>query len=471
VSGTSTSARRNAPSRYPEDSLGAGSTLRRPSPLTQGVMTRRAWFLVVANLLIPGSAQVLAGSRRLGRFGLGATLALWALVVAAVVVYFLAPSVIFAVATNPFGLWGAQLLLVGYALLWIVLTVDTLRLVRLVRVRARMRPVVAAFSILTLAVLSGTAAYGTMVAGVTRDTIGDVFASTPPELPIDGRYNIMLLGGDAGPDREGLRPDSISVVSIEDATGKVSMLGLPRDLTSIPFSEGSPMLANYPDGYGYDDYCDVDVCQLNSIYTEVTLKSPDLYPDALAKGSEPGIEAMRDAVEGALGIQIQYYVLIDMYGFEQLIDALGGITVDVTERIPIGGSEDLSDVGAWIEPGVQHLDGNWALWYARSRHGSDSGDYARMERQRQVQQAMLQQLDPANVLSRFQVVAQAGAEVVKTDIPQGTLGRFVELAMKAKTQPMEDIDFVPPTIDPAYPDYDLIHQMVADAMAPSAEEG
>ncbi|MET0590762.1 MAG: LCP family protein [Naasia sp.] len=428
-------------------------------------MTRRAWFLVVLNVLIPGSAQVLAGNRRLGRLGLGATLALWTLVVLLGVLYFVSQSVLFDVVANPIALTIAQILLAGYAVLWIVLAVDTLRLVRFVRLRSRARPLVALFSIAALVLMTGTAAYGAVIAGATRDTITNVFSASPPEPPIDGRYNIMLLGGDAGPDREGMRPDSVSVVSIEDATGKVSMFGLPRDLDQIPFSAESPMLASYPDGYGYDGVCDVDVCQLNSIYTEVTLKSPELYPDAEARGSEPGIEAMRDAVEGALGIQIQYYVLIDMQGFEQLINALGGITVDVTERIPIGGSEDLSDVGAWIEPGTQHLDGNWALWYARSRHGSATGDYARMERQRQVQEAMLQQLDPANVLLRFQDVAAAGADVVKTDIPQGTLGRFVQLAMLAKEQPITDIDFVPPLIDPSEPDWALVHQTVAEAMA------
>lgn len=444
--------------------LGANSTLRAPSPVTQGVMTRRAWFLVVLNLLLPGSAQILAGSRRLGRVGIVVTLSLWALGTAAIVLYFIAKSLLFDLVSNVVVLTFAQLLLAALVVMWIVLTFDTLRLVRLVRIRSLARLLVAGLAVVGLVLFSGTAAYGAMIAGTTRDTILNVFSAAPPEPPIDGRYNILLLGGDAGPDREGMRPDSVSVVSIEDATGKVSTFGLPRDLTDIPFSDGSPMQAKYPDGYGHEDYCDVDVCQLNSIYTEVTLKDPGLYPAAEAKGSEPGIEAMREAVEGALGMKIQYYVLVDMYGFEQMIDALGGVTVDVTERIPIGGSEDLSDVNAWIEPGVQHLDGNWALWYARSRHGSAQGDYARMERQRQVQEAMLQQMDPANVLLRFQEVAQAGSDVVKTDIPQGTLGHFVDLAIEAKQQPVTDIEFVPPTIDPAEPDYALIHQMVADAM-------
>lgn len=435
--------------------------------MTQSVMTRRAWFLVVLNLLVPGSAQALAGNRKLGRFGLGATLTLWLVIVVAIIASALWPSVLFSVVTNTLGLWVIQILLIAYAVLWVILTLDTLRLVKFVRIKGGMRPVVAAFAIIAMTVLAGTSAYGAVLAGVSRDTFSQVFNAAPPEPPINGRYNILLLGGDAGPDRDGLRPDSISVVSIEDATGKVSMFGLPRDLYGMPFSAGSPMLSLYPDGY--DDNCNVDVCMLNSIYTEVMLKSPELYPNAVAEGSDPGIEAMRDAVEGSLGIEIQYYVLIDMEGFEQLINALGGVTIDVKERLPIGGSEDLSDVGAWIEPGVQHMDGNRALWYARSRHSTD--DYDRMSRQREVQQAMLEQMDPANVLTRFQDVAKAGSDVVKTDIPQGTLGHFVELALKAKGQPINDVEFVPPLIDPEEPDYALIQQMTAEAMALTPAEG
>ncbi|WP_307807119.1 LCP family protein [Naasia sp. SYSU D00057] len=448
--------------------LGASSTLRNPSPVTAPIMQRRGWFLVVMNLLIPGSAQVLAGSRKLGRFGLGATLVLWALVALAAVLLVANRGILLAIVTNPIGLWALQILLVGYAVLWVILTLDTLRLVRFVRVRGLARPLIAAFSIITLVGLTSAAGYGAVLAGVTRQTIGDVFSTAPPEPPIDGRYNVMLLGGDAGPDREGMRPDSVSVISVDDSTGAVAMFGLPRDLTEIPFSEGSPMLANYPNGYGYRNTCNVDVCQLNSIYTEVTLKNPDLYPNAVEEGSEPGIEAMRDAVEGALGIQIQYYVLIDMQGFSDLIDALGGITIDVKERLPIGSGVDENGNEAYLEPGVQHMDGNHALWYARSRHGTS--DYDRMARQREVQTAMMQQLDPANVLVRFEDVAKAGSQVVKTDIPQGTLGHFVDLALKAKGQPIADVEFVPPLIDPAAPDYDVIRAKVQEAVAPAPAE-
>ena len=77
-----------------------------------------------------------------------------------------------------------------------------------------------------------------------------MFVAGPSEPPVDGRYNILLLGGDAGPDRDGLRPDSISVVSVDAETGQAVTIGLPRNLESVPFAEGSPLADAYPEGYG-----------------------------------------------------------------------------------------------------------------------------------------------------------------------------------------------------------------------------
>ncbi|HQG69119.1 MAG TPA: LCP family protein [Rhodoglobus sp.] len=435
-------------------------------------MTRRAWVLVVLNILIPGSAQLLAGSRRLGRFGVGSTFVLWGLIAIGALVYFLGRTAFITIATNSFALWVLQGVIIFYVVLWVVLTLDTLRLVRFVNVEGNARIFVAVLSVAALVVVAGTGAYAVMIAGTTRSTVGEVFAGTTIEPPVDGRYNILLLGGDAGPDRDGLRPDSISVVSVEASTGKATIIGVPRNMEDVPFVEGSPLAAEYPDGYGLNG-CQVDVCLINSIYTEVELYSPDLYPDAVANGSQPGIEAMRDAVEGTLGITIQYYALIDMQGFADLIDALGGVTIDVAHRLPITDEVDengqpYTDV-PWIEPGVQLMGGGTALAYARIRAGTT--DYERMGRQRQVQEAILQQFDPANVLTKFQAVAQAGAQVVSTDIPQSMLGYFVELAGKSRELPVDTLDLVPDNgVDPEYPDFDYIRQLVAEALAPTVEE-
>ncbi|WP_255364137.1 LCP family protein [Frigoribacterium sp. MCBA15_019] len=423
-------------------------------------MTKRAWVLVLLNVVVPGSAQVLAGSRRLGRWGLASTLVFWAVAVVVVVLAFAFRSPLIEIATNVVALTVVQVFLAYYAVLWVVLTVDTLRLARIVRTAPSARGLIAGAMVLLMVVTVGPAAYGAYLAGVQHGLLNSLFTSRADAAPpVDGRYNIMLLGGDAGADRTGLRPDSISVASIDAETGATTIVGIPRNLYDAPFVAGSPLYGDYPDGYDCGDDCLVSF-----LYTYGE-EHPDLYPDAESKGSNPGVEAMRDAVEGITGLTVQYYALIDMQGFVDLIDALGGIQVDVQQRIPINGGVDRNgqpiNVDGWIEPGDQKLDGYHALWYARARHGTS--DYDRMARQREVQQALLSQFQPATVLSKFQAVASAGVQTVDTDIPQGALAAFVDLAVKAKSQQITSLELVPPTYDNVYPDYDAMRAAVAQA--------
>ncbi len=430
--------------------------VRSPDTRDPRVMTRRAWWLLALNLLIPGSAQVLAGNRRLGRFGLGSTLVFWALVVVAVVLALAARGILLGLLTNPLALGAVVAVAVFYAVLWAVLTLDTLRLVRLVKVAPRARGVVAVVAVLSLVLSVGGAGF---VAANSLSGIGllGIFRPGAPEPPVAGRYNILLLGGDAGPDRLGLRPDSITVASIEAATGAATLFGIPRNMEQVPFAEGSPLWEPFPNGYD----CGVE-CLISYLYTYGE-EHPELYPDAVANGSTPGIEAMRDAAEGVTGLEIPYFVLIDMDGFAQLVDALGGVEVDVATRVPLGVNG--GEIIGYIEPGLQRMDGQTALWYARSRY--DTTDYDRMARQRQVQEAILRQMDPATVLLKFQGIAAASTELVKTDIPQSMLGYFVELGAKTKDLPLTKIDFVPPLVpEESDPDFAAIREAVQAAIVP-----
>lgn len=439
------------------------SPIRNPNLRAPQLMTRRAWWLVALNFLIPGSTQVLAGNRKLGRIGLAATLTMWFLAAFVIVAYLLWRTATLSVLTNSIALTVAQILLAAYAVLWFVLTIDTLRLVRLVRAAPGSRFWIAASTVLLLVASVGSASAGAYYAGITSGTLNSIFGAGAASVPpVDGRYNILLLGGDAGPDREGLRPDSISVVSIDAETGRVTMIGLPRDMRQVPFSAGSPMAELYPDGYRR---CDVSVCKLNSVYTEAELRHGDLYPNAALTGSTPGIEATKEAAEGVTGLDIQYYALIDMQGFATLIDSLGGVEITVKERLPIGGDENLKGVVEWIEPGTQTLDGYHAEWYARSRHSTS--DFDRMERQRELQAAILRQFTPANVLTKFQAIAQAGTQVVKTDVPQDMLGYFTNLAMKSKEQPISSVELTPANnVDQDDPDFGQIRTLIQADLNP-----
>jgi anionic cell wall polymer biosynthesis LytR-Cps2A-Psr (LCP) family protein len=92
-----------------------------------------------------------------------------------------------------------------------------------------------------------------------------------------------------------------------------------------------------------------------------------------------------------------------------------------------------------------------------------------MRRQHEVEAAVLKQMDPANVLTRFQAIAGAGQKLVKTDIPSGMLATYVDLAIQAKTQGITSVELVPPTVNVIHPNWDEIHAMIKKAFAAKAK--
>lgn len=463
--------------------------IRNPDLGSASVMTRRGWWLVALNFLLPGSAQVLAGSRKLGRFGLGATIFLWVLLAIAGLCALLWPAGAFGVVSGawvppalsllrPIPLLLLQGMLIGYAVLWIVLTIDTLRLVKLVKAKPLSRIGIPVLAIVLVAASSSAAAYGAQVTGSARDTLGAIFGSSAPIVePTDGYYNILLLGADSGEGRDSMRFDSISVVSVNADTGTTTITGIPRDIAHFPFAPG-PMQELYPDGHrGQSSPTCGWGSGINQLRTEVEVcrNGDDLYPEARENESEPGVEATKDAAEGLLGITIPYFVFIDMHGFAAMIDALGGVDITVDQRLPKGGGPAYEGQSAedwaigWIEPGAQRMDGDTAQWYARSRYTTN--DWDRMKRQRQLQEAILAQFTPENVLVNFQSVAAAGTALIETDLPQGLLPTLVDLALDARQQELRSIELTPENnVDQEDPDVAYVQELVRDALHPPTPE-
>ncbi len=155
--------------------------------------------------------------------------------------------------------------------------------------------------------------------------------------------------------------------------------------------------------------------------------------------------------------------MVNLQGFRNMVQAVGGLKLNVRDRIPIGGVG--GPVTGYIEPGVQRLNGYETLWFARSRESAD--DYSRMARQKCVMNAMLQQLSPQTVVTNFEKIAKASEQLVTTDLPASELGTFAELAMKARSQPVGTVSFVPPTINTGHPDVTKIQSMVKAAIGRS----
>jgi len=436
------------------------SPFRNLDRATPEQFNRRGWWLIALSILVPGSAQLVAGNRKLARVGIVATMVIWALVILTAAIAVINRKWLIDLATWPFSVGTLALVLFAYALIFAILAVDSLRLMKVGRMYRRDRWVTAIAMVLVAGLGTSALASAGNVASAQAGLISSIFKQSGGTEPSNGRYNILLLGADAGGNRLGIRPDSISVLSIDAQTGDTVNIGIPRNMQHVGFSKTSPMLKIYPNGWN----CGLE-CLINAIYKDVADHHEDLYPQARANGSTPGVEATREAVEYVTGLEIQSYVMVDMSAFESLVDALGGVDINVKQRLPIGGqNDDLSDVQGWIEVGPQHMDGKTALWYARSRH--TTSDYDRMQRQREVQNAILQQVEPANVLTRFREIASAGEKLVKTDIPSGMLSTYVDLALKAKAKGITPLELVPPKVNVVWPNFTEIHAMVKKATKP-----
>ncbi|MGC4111328.1 MAG: LCP family protein [Nocardioides sp.] len=418
------------------------------------VRYRRALMLMVMTLVVPGSAQLVAGNRRVGRV---ATRVAAALVVAALVGLVLAAfdhEYAFWFVSDPRALGAVRIALMLLAVCWALLFLDAWRIGQPLSLSLGHRRAVVGLNGVLLFSVAGTLLFGAHLVGVQRAFIVTTFAGDTVHGTDHGRYNVLLVGGDSGAGRWGLRTDSMTIASIDASTGKTVLIGLPRNMTNFPFAKGSVMHKAWP--HGFD--CGYPNCELNGVNTWV---GDHL---GLFKGvKNPGMDATISAVEGITGLKVSYWSFVNLAGFRDLVDAVGGVTLNVRQPIPVGGLG--SDVTGYIKPGVRKLNGFDTLWFARSRDSSD--DYSRMARQKCVMNAMLHQVSPETVLTNFEKIAKASSQMISTDIPATEVDRFMGLALKAKGQPVATLSLVPPMVDTAHPDIALIQRKVQAAIAAS----
>lgn len=423
----------------------------------------RVLALTVLGALIPGSALVVAGRRRLG----------WLLIAGLVAVVggtaWLATAgqdVAVRVAVDPTALLLVIAAAVGLAVIWSLVIIAGYRMLA---PDSTSRPQHAFGGLLVVLLALAVAAPAFEVAhlaSVQRDLVSGLFgdsgrsATVPTADAWAGkeRVNILLLGGDGGDGRDGVRTDTVIVASIDTETGLTTTISLPRNLQELPFPEDSPLADVYPDGFWAGSESE---SLLNAVYRN----GPAAHPDILGPTDNPGADFLKLGVGEALGLTIDYYVLVNLEGFSQLIDALGGITVNVNYYVPIGGEPTLGYLPlAYIAPGPNQLmDGERALHFARGRFGLT--DYQRMDRQRCMIDAMIAAADPMTLLRQYQEIAATTQDIVTTDIPQSVVGDLADLALKVKDAGIRSLVLDDSVIRPAYPDYDLIRSLVSEAVA------
>jgi LCP family protein required for cell wall assembly len=253
--------------------------------------------------------------------------------------------------------------------------------------------------------------------------------------PWDGteRLNILLIGTDQRPQEGTYNTDTLIVVSIDPATKQVAMFSLPRDSWGIPMPPG-PLRNAFGPTYQQ---------RINAFFTAVRNRA-DLVPGT---NQTRGYNGLKMVLGELYSLDIKYFVEVNFDGFKQVVDALGGVTINV--QIPVTDETYPSDTGrnsrVYIPSGIQHMTGAEALVYARSRH-SGLGDFDRGARQQRVLTSMREQADIANLVPRIPQLVEAVKATVRTDIPQGELAKLAGLADSVDTKNIRSYVF-------AYPRY------------------
>ncbi|MFY0405868.1 LCP family protein [Solicola sp. PLA-1-18] len=413
------------------------------------VRFRRALVLMAMTLVMPGSAQLVLGNKRVGRIAIRCWLAAWTVLLVLVLLAMTSRSSLLSVFTSGSLLWVGRMLLIGAALGWVVLFVDAWRLGAPLELRRPHRLAMTGVNSVLCFVTAGSLFFGAHVMAVQKSFMDDVFGQQTVSIAEQGRYNVLLLGADSGKGRVGLRPDSLMVASIDADTGRTVLVGLPRNLANVPFPKGSTMREQFPKGF------DCDGCYLNGVNTWAE-DHKELFPGV----THPGIAATKQAVSQATGLDIGYYAMVNLHGFKDLVDAVGGVRLTVPERVPIGGIG--APITGYVKKGTYKLDGKETLWFARSRVANN--DYSRMARQKCVMSAMLQQLSPQTVLMNVNSLANSSKRMLETDIPQSELDTFIDLALKARSAKVSTVSVVPPAINTSNPDFDEVRAMVSRAV-------
>jgi len=357
---------------------------------------------------------------------------------------------------------------------WVVQVAATYAVVRPQPMQPWKRGIGATVTAALCLALVAPGAVGARYALVQADLVKHVFqdnttATAPTDVttadPWGGRdrVTVLLLGGDGSVTRQGVRTDSVILMSIDTHTGDTVMFSLPRNMMDAQFPPGTPLHELFPSGFTGSG--DASFWMLNAVYGQV----PALYPGVLGKSANEGADAVKQAVAGTLGIPVDYYALVNLDGFKQIVDAMGGVTVNINQPVAIQGDTDagIPPVG-YLQPGPhQRLNGFQALWFSRGRWGSD--DYQRMLRQRCMIRAIIDEARPWNLLQRYRALAGASREIIRTDVPSRLLPAFVDLALKMKHARVRSIAFVSSDrFNPAAPDFTWLRSSVQRALAPPA---
>lgn len=235
-------------------------------------------------------------------------------------------------------------------------------------------------------------------------------ASPTPGGPLPGinqRVTILFIGTDNthGPER-GLT-DSLIVASFDPVSRSLVMISIPRDTARLPMYNG-----------------DTWPSRINGLM-QAAARLPERFPDG-------PLPTLVNEVSYLVGVPIDFYARIDIGGFTQLIDTVGGVDVVLEDEIDDPTYQFLpTEVGFHLLPGPHHLDGKLATAYARSRHGRGNSDFQRARRQQQILLALRDRVHDPLVLANLPGLLDAVSQIVRTDAPLDRLPEIVQIVQNS----------------------------------------
>jgi LCP family protein required for cell wall assembly len=301
----------------------------------------------------------------------------------------------------------------------------------------------------------------TQTSGAVTPSIGPsasptATGSAPPSFPPlvtpwGDRLNILLIGTDAGPGRHGGRTDTMIVLSVEVDTGKAAFFGFPRNKDHVPLPEdanGQPVANRF-----FRDPADrLYEGMLSAIWQRAYQDPADYYtPQGACPAGTPdqdeclkvarAYRATTAAIQNLSGVQIHGIISVNLNGFADLVNAVGGVWIDVPYRVRDDRypREDGTKIKIDIKRGCQKLDGTYALAFARSRHQAD--DYQRMQRQQLVLQAVRRQLDPIAMVPQLPRLLDIASENLYTTFSRDQLGMLAQVAARVDADRMYRVTF------------------------------
>ena len=247
------------------------------------------------------------------------------------------------------------------------------------------------FSLLAVTTI-GLGAYGLTILNQSTNSLSKTYKGIGDENNVIAEnkpMTILLMGVDTGSgsreDQWVGNSDTMILVTVNPQTRETTIMSLERDILTNITQDGETVQA-----------------KLNAAYAQ--------------GGAELAIKTIQDL----MNIHIDRYAMINMKGLVQLVDKVGGITVNNPFDFDISIEENEPEYTAKIPPGRQEIDGEQALVYSRMRYQDPEGDYGRQKRQREVIEKIIKKVLTLDGLSNYQGIIEAVSDNMQTNISLDT---------------------------------------------------